>query len=204
MDEILQRISQYGLVGLFGALVFGILGLPIPDETLLVFFGYLTSRGTFHPLMTWLTALAGSMGGITCSYVVGRTAGHGFIHRYGKYIHFTEERMERVLEWFDRIGHWLLTIGYYIPGIRHFTALVAGMSGMKYRSFALYAYPGALLWVSTFLTIGYLLGEKWEQLFENVHRTVSFALLALACGGFITWYFMSKRPPKKGKRSGTE
>ena len=116
MDDILHWLSQFGYIGLFAALVFGIAGLPIPDETLLVFFGYLVSRGKMHPALTWLTALAGSMGGISLSYTIGRVVGYRFVHRYGRYVHLTDERLRQIQQWFDRIGHWLLTIGYFLPG----------------------------------------------------------------------------------------
>jgi membrane protein DedA with SNARE-associated domain len=200
MDDLLQNISHYGYAGLFGALILGIVGLPIPDETLLVFFGYLASRGSMHLGLTWLTALLGSVSGISVSYWIGRSAGYGFVHRYGRYIHFTEERLGQILGWFDRIGHWLLTIGYYIPGVRHCTALVAGMSGMKYRPFAAYAYPGALLWVSTFVSIGYFLGEKWKSAFAGVHRDIVIAVVAIGGIGWIIWTVMSRRKASASAR----
>jgi membrane protein DedA with SNARE-associated domain len=197
MDDLLQKIAQYGYPGLFAALVLGIAGLPIPDETLLVFCGYLISKGAMHIVLTWLTAFAGSCSGITVSYWIGRSAGHGFVHRYGRYIHFTEDRLVKVQNWFDRIGHWLLTIGYFIPGVRHFTAIVAGMSGLPYRSLALYAYPGALLWVSTFLTIGYVLGEKWKQVFDAIHHEIVLAALVIVVVGGLAWRFASRRKAKR-------
>jgi membrane protein DedA with SNARE-associated domain len=193
MDDLLQKISQYGYAGLFVALVLGIVGLPVPDETLLVFFGYLASRGSMHLGLTWLTALIGSTSGISVSYWIGRSAGYGFVHRYGRYIHFTEDRLSQILRWFDKIGHWLLTIGYYIPGVRHCTALVAGMSGMKYSSFATYAYPGALLWVSTFVSLGYFLGEKWKSAFGGVHRDIVIGAVAVAGIGWLVWTIVSRR-----------
>ena len=193
LDQLLEKISHYGYPGLFLALVTGIVGLPVPDETLLVFSGYLISKGQMHIVLTWLAAFAGSSTGITVSYWIGRSAGYGFVHRYGKYIHLTEERLARVSRWFDRIGHWTLTIGYYIPGVRHFTALVAGMSGMRYSSFALFAYPGAILWVSTFLTIGVIMGDRWKDVLATLHREIVLAVLILAILGYLAWRFTAGR-----------
>jgi len=95
----------------------------------------------------WLTAWAGAVSGITLSYYIGRTLGMGFIHKYGKYIHVTPEKMDKVRVWFDKLGHWVLVIGYYIAGVRHFSAMVAGTSGLTYPHFAVFAYGGALIWV---------------------------------------------------------
>src|ERR1700719_3532432 len=128
MERIFEWVSHYGYGGLFLLLVLGIVGLPIPDETLLVFCGYLISRGRMHPAATYLTAVAGSWCGISLSYTIGRTAGIGVVNKFGKYLHITEERLAKVHVWFDRVGHWALLIGYYIAGVRHFTAIVAGTS----------------------------------------------------------------------------
>lgn len=201
MDDILHWLSQFGYIGLFAALVFGIAGLPIPDETLLVFFGYLVSRGKMHPALTWLTALAGSMGGISLSYTIGRVVGYRFVHRYGRYVHLTDERLRQIQQWFDRIGHWLLTIGYFLPGIRHFTALVAGMSEMKFRSFALFAYPGAVLWITTFLALGYFLGDQWEVVFNHLHQQMTLVTIVLSVVAVAVWYWKKRRKQKSDRRS---
>jgi membrane protein DedA with SNARE-associated domain len=198
MDDILHWLSQFGYIGLFAALVFGIAGLPIPDETLLVFFGYLVSRGKMHPALTWLTALVGSMGGISLSYTIGRVVGYRFVHRYGRYVHLTDERLRQIQQWFDRIGHWLLTIGYFLPGIRHFTALVAGMSEMKFRSFALFAYPGAVLWITSFLALGYFLGDQWEVVFNHLHQQMTLITIVLCIVAVAIWYWKKRRKQRSG------
>ena len=136
MDTILAWLSHYGYAGLFGLLVFGFVGLPVPDETLLIFSGYLISKGRLHPGFTFLAGFAGSVCGISLSYTIGRTLGHGFVRRYGRYVRITQVRIERVHGWFLRTGEWLLTIGYFIPGVRHLAAFVAGMSNLEYPRFA--------------------------------------------------------------------
>jgi membrane protein DedA with SNARE-associated domain len=193
MESILGWLSHYGYAGLFALLVLGIVGLPIPDETLLVFSGYLISTGRLHALPALLAGLAGSMCGISLSYSIGRSLGRSMVVRYGRFLHITEERLNRVHRWFERVGEWLLTIGYFIPGVRHFTALVAGTSGLQYRRFALFAYPGAALWVSTFLSVGYFVGENWRSAMQLVHRyTLAFAA-ALFIGAAAVWWIRKHR-----------
>jgi len=192
MDIILNWISQYGYGGIFVLLALGIVGLPVPDETLLVFCGYLISKGRLHPLLGWLSAAGGSLSGISLSYLIGRTAGHGFVHRYGRYIHFTEDRLVQVNRWFNHLGHWLLTFGYFILGVRHFTALVAGMSQLRYRTFAAYAYPGGVLWVTTFLALGYYLGENWKIVIEVIHRYLALITVVVIAAGAIWWFRRSR------------
>src|SRR5205823_5294480 len=172
MDTALGWVTQYGAISLFFLMALGIIGLPIPDETLLVFSGYLIYQGKLNPVFTFAMAFAGAVTGITVSYALGRKYGHKLIHKYGPYFHFTEERFWKVHNWFERIGRWSLFFGYYIAGVRHFTAMVAGASELEYPRFALFAYAGAFTWVACFLSIGYFVGDQWARASEQFHHYI--------------------------------
>src|SRR5260370_31323502 len=135
METLLGWVTHYGSVSLFFLTMLGIVGLPIPDETLLVFSGYLIFRGKLNPVFTFSMAFLGSVTGITISYFLGRIYGLKLIHKYGRYFHFTEARFQKVHNWFERVGRWSLFFGYYIAGVRHFTAMVAVASSVVYPPF---------------------------------------------------------------------
>jgi membrane protein DedA with SNARE-associated domain len=155
-------------------------GLPIPDETLLTFTGYLVYKNQLSAPLAFACSLAGSASGITISYTLGRTFGMRLLERYGKYIHLTQERIEHTHAWFDRIGHWALAVGYFIPGVRHLTAYAAGISSVPPRQFALFAYSGAIVWVSCFLSLGYFLGERWQAVQRNIDHYLLIASIGVA------------------------
>jgi len=188
MHSILAWLAHYGYPGLFFLLMLGIVGLPIPDETLLVFCGYLIYKGRLSPLPAFASGFAGGMCGITLSYILGLKFGREVIFRYGKYVRITPKHVEDVTRWFYRFGLWLLSAGYFIPGVRHYTALVAGMSGLNVRRFATYAYPGAAVWVATFLTLGYTFGDGWEHTSEQVHRYSLIATGVAAAIALLVWF----------------
>jgi len=197
LDHVLNWVSAYGYGAVFTCLVLGIVGLPLPDEWLLVFTGYLIWKGRFHPVAGVLVAFCGSCCGISLSYIIGRTLGLGFVHRYGRWFHITGEHTRRVHDWFQRIGHWALFFGYFVPGVRHFTAIVAGTSRLEFRSFAAYAWSGGLLWVGTFISVGYLLGDQWQRVFDAIDHNVRLVTLAAAVLAAIYMayrYRMSRRP----------
>jgi len=197
MDGVFAWVAAHGYGALFLLMALGVVGLPIPDETILVFAGYLIGRGTLHPAGAFFAALAGAWTGISGSYLLGRTLGVGVVHRYGKYIHFTEARLAQVHRWFDRIGHWMLVVGYYIAGVRHFTAVVAGMSKLEFPTFMAYAWTGGALWVATFLTLGYFLGENWRQVAELVHEYVLVGSAAIIVAGIVGYFVWKKRAKTK-------
>ena len=199
MEAVFGWVATYGYGALFGLLVLGIVGLPIPDETLLVFCGYLISQGKLSLAGTYLAALGGSCCGITVSYFIGRTAGLAVVHRFGRYLRVNQRHLDRVHGWFEHSGHWALFGGYYIAGVRHFTAIIAGASKLEFHMFALYAWGGAATWVAVFLTLGYVIGEEWRTLAELIHRYLTYASVA---GIALAVLFFTWRHFRKGRAAG--
>ena len=196
---VLEWVATYGYLAIFSLLVLGIVGLPVPDEFLLASCGFLVYQGHLQLVPTAASAFAGSVTGITCSYIIGRTIGWKFLHtRAGRWLHIRDEHIFRVHDWFDRIGHWALMVGYFIPGVRHFTAIVAGTSKLELRSFALFAYTGAAIWVSIFLFIGYHFGKRWLQILELVERHLTIASVVL--GGIVLGYVLFRYLRARGKK----
>src|SRR5947207_58215 len=170
METVLGWVTQYGSISLFFLMMLGIIGLPVPDETLLVFSGYLIFKGTLHPVFTFSMAFLGSVTGITVSYYLGRVYGLKLIHKYGRYFHLTEERYQKVHNWFEKIGRWSLFFGYYIAGVRHFTAMVAGASGREPSAITLIAvtkvFPASAIREAYELGVRDF-GENYLQEFEG-------------------------------------
>jgi membrane protein DedA with SNARE-associated domain len=185
MEAVFEWVSTYGYGAIFLLLALGIVGLPIPDETLLVFCGYLIGRGRLHPVWALISAVAGSWSGISVSFLLGRFFGLGVVHRYGRYIHLDDRRLAKVNFWFHRTGHWALFFGYYIAGVRHLTAIVAGTSHLDLRTFMAYAWTGGAVWVGSFLTLGYYLGENWRTVAGLVHRYLAYISILLVAGALL-------------------
>ena len=122
-----------------------------------------------HPVPTVVYAFLGSATGITLSYALGRFGGVYLIDKYGHIIHFTVERRATVTAMVgERWGRWGLIVCYFIPGIRHVGAQLAGTSGLHYPAFATFAYAGALIWSLTFILAGYFLEHEWEHIADVV------------------------------------
>jgi membrane protein DedA with SNARE-associated domain len=188
METISLWVARYGYAGIFSLLVLGIIGLPVPDEWLLTFAGYLVFKDHLRLFPTLAAAALGSMCGITVSYGLGRSVGLFVIRRYGRFFHITSEELDEVHAWFDRFGTWALLIGYFIPGVRHLTAVIAGTSRLRLLLFSLFAYPGALVWSATFIGLGYYFGEQWSQVLAEVQRHL--VILTWVALGLIVIYLV--------------
>lgn len=193
--QVFGWIAQYGYFAIFLLLTCGIVGLPVPDETLLTFTGFLVFKGNLSLPLAFAAALGGSLSGITVSYTLGRTFGMRLIHRYGRYIHVTEERVNQAHAWFARVGHWGLTFGYFVPGFRHLSAFAAGMSALEAPQFALFAYTGGCLWVASFMGLGYFLGDRWLAVEKDVERYLAAVVIGLVilAAGYLLWRTLRAR-----------
>ena len=195
--DIIAFISRYAYGGIFALLMFGIAGVPIPDEFLLTFVGFLVFRRQLSFAPALAAAFAGSACGISVSFLLGRTAGAWLVHRYGRWLHVDDARLQRVHNWFERFGGWSLTFGYFVAGVRHLTALVAGMAEYEPPKFAAYAYTGALLWTTTFIGLGVYLGERWHEA-SRVYRHLPRLILAAVLLALVVYLIWRWSRPKRG------
>jgi len=199
MEPVFGWIAHYGYVGIFGLLMLGIVGLPIPDETLLLFTGYLIFKHELEPLPAFASGFLGSICGISVSYALGRTLGLYLIARVGHMLHITPDKLDHVRVWYERHGKYGLVISYFIPGIRHLAAYVAGSSKVPLPVFVPFAYLGGFLWSSSFITIGYLLGDEGQQMSAAIQRYLLLgaviATVALAVS-VVVWRRRSSKNPR--------
>jgi len=190
MFHFQEWIIAHGCLGIFLLLMLGVFGLPIPDEPLLIFSGYLIFQEKLPPGRVLLASFFGSAVGISISYFVGRVLGRQILYHYGHFVGIKPERIRRVHDWFKGIGHWVFVLGYFVPGVRHVTAIVAGVSKWEIVPFMLFAYSGALVWVSTFLCIGYFFAERWDHVAEAIDQNLVLASGAVVAS--VTLYFASR------------
>jgi membrane protein DedA with SNARE-associated domain len=196
MEPLLDWVTQYGYPAVFALQMLGIIGFPMPDETLLVTVGFLVSKGSMWLPLAILAAALGSSCGITVSYSIGRFVGLPVIHKYGKFFRVTEANLTRMHNWFERWGKWTMVLAYYVPGVRHVAAIFAGTAKLPYHEFAIFAYTGALVWTSTFITLGYFLGSKVEKLAPLLHEylvIIAIAVAVLIALALVVRYFWMRR-----------
>lgn len=172
--EVLQWIEglfeNYGYWVLFVGLLLEFIALPFPGETSMAYAGYLAYAGrlSFWPLI--VLAFLGTTIGMSITYWIGRRVGLPFIERYGKWLLLKPDKFALTQRWFVKYGYMLIFVGYFIPGVRHFTGYFSGITAVPFRKFALYAYSGAMFWVILFISLGKVFGPQWDSVFLLAER----------------------------------
>ena len=179
-QAVVRWVTDYGYFGIFFLLIFGILGLPVPDEWLLVISGYLAFKNVLGFIPTVTVAALGSAGGLTMSYVLGRTSSGFLIRRWGHWLSIDDEKVRRAENWFHNLGRWVLVLGPFVPGVRNLMGYIAGASKLRLHVFARFAYVGALMSSVSFVTFGYAVGRHLPWGYSRI------ALVAVAAGILCT------------------
>ena len=172
MGNFTAYMDQFGYIVLFAALLLELIALPLPGEVLMSYTGFLIFKGNLNWLASILIAGTGASIGMTISYWIGFKLGKPFFEKYGHRFHMGPEKIEKTSLWFTKHGNKLLIIAYFIPGVRHITGYFSGITRLPFRTFSLFAYSGAFIWVTVFITIGKLLGPQWEH-FSQFDKKIS-------------------------------
>ena len=180
-------IEAFGTLGLF-AIVFAesglLFGFFLPGDSLLFTAGLLASRGVLNfPLIAVGCALA-AIAGDQVGYVIGRKAGPALFRRPDSRF-FHQKNVDRARAYFDKNGPRTIILARFIPVIRTFAPMVAGVGQMNYRKFVTYNVVGGILWGAGVTTAGYVLGEsipdidRWLLPIIGVIVMVSFVPVGL-------------------------
>ena len=168
--------------------------IPLPSELIMPLAGWmLIENAGLSIWFLFLAAFCGALGNVIGSliaYWVGAKGGLPLLRRWGKYILITHEDIDRATLWFDKYGNSITLIARFIPALRTFISLPAGIARMKLFKFCLYAFIGSFIWSLGLAWGGYLLGQNWESI-RNAIRPFDYPIVAIILL-LIAFYFWWK------------
>jgi membrane protein DedA with SNARE-associated domain len=188
IDITSYLITHYGCLAIFTLLMPGIFGIPVSDELMLTLAGYLVSRGQLSLAPTILAASLGVIAGLSLNYVVGRTVGASLFERC-KFIYRPGfAKLNGLKDRFNHRGGWVLFFGYFLPGVRHWVSIGAGISKFPSAPFALFTYSSSLIWPAFYVLLGYFLGQEQFDISAKIctHlQIIAAALIFLLAACFL-------------------
>jgi membrane protein DedA with SNARE-associated domain len=170
--------------------------IPLPSEIIMPLAGWLliegAGLGNGYIFLAGFCGAVGNVLGSLISYWVGDKGGIPFLQRYGKYILISNHDLERANSWFGRFGDWITFVARFIPGVRTFISLPAGVARMNLGKFSLYAFLGSFVWSTALSYGGYILGQNWEEI-RTAIRPFDYPIVGAFAALIIVFVWMRLR-----------
>jgi membrane protein DedA with SNARE-associated domain len=201
---ITELISQYAVkvlevMGYFGAgLLMALESMiaPVPSEAVMPFVGFMVADGHWNLWLSIAVTAFGSIVGSLASYVMGYYGGKPLVLKVGKYLLLDKHDLEMTERFFHkRSGTWTLFFSRFIPVIRHFVSIPAGIGKMPLVPFVAATLIGATIWNSFLLILGMKLRENWEIVQTYSHQIDIGVVILLV--GFVGWFIYSRVKKRK-------
>ena len=177
-SSITHAVGNHGIYAVFGLLVLAAV-VPVASELVMLYAGALAGGAfagvTVHVFGSsvhshvWgyvAVAVAGSIGnllGAAIGWWIGDLGGRALIQRYGRYIHVSEEKLDRAERWFDRYDDWAVPLGLATPLARSFVAIPAGIVRVPFRRFLVLALLGSTVFCFGLGAAGWALGSAYTH-----------------------------------------
>lgn len=171
-----------------------LVGFFLPGDSLLVTAGLFASQPEFGLNVYLLGAIlsVAAVVGDQVGYLIGRQVGPRIFTREDSLL-FHKKHLIRAQEFYERHGGKTIVIARFVPIIRTFAPVVAGVGAMKYRNFILYNVLGGLLWIWSMLFIGYFLGRLVPGIDKHIEIVILVVIFLSILPGIISWYRERRR-----------
>ncbi len=172
MEAILDAILALGWLAVV-AVIFAESGLMVgfflPGDSLLFAAGFLVQQQVFNVNIAVLIVccFVAAVAGNSAGYFIGSNVGRRLFTKPGSRF-FRPEYLAEAENFYEKHGNKTIVLAMFVPIVRAFTPVVAGIAKMNYRTFVLFNVLGAALWTSTFLLIGYFAGDILKKAGINI------------------------------------
>ena len=195
MTDLIVTLSAWGgYIGIFLLMALENIFPPIPSEMIMGLGGIGVAQGRMEmaPLLLWGTA--GSVAGNYCWYALGRHFGYRglrpTVERYSRWLTLDWHDVERLHDFFQRHGQWVVFVFRFMPTFRTIVSLPAGMACMPRWRFLLWTAAGATVWDSILAGAGYDLGTNFHELDRFIGPAAIGIMVVIALAYLwrvITW-----------------
>ncbi|RII94056.1 DedA family protein [Clavibacter californiensis] len=173
-----------------------LIGFFLPGDTLLFFTGVFVSTGVIGlpvPVVILLVAVAAFLGD-QLGFVIGRSTGPRIFERKDSGL-FSRASVARTQGFFDRFGGWAVTVARFVPVVRTFAPVAAGVGRMRYAHFVGFNALGAAVWSTAIILLGFLLGRipGVADFVGEYIDVVLIGIVVISVGGIALTYWRQRR-----------
>lgn len=193
MPDLAPLIGHWGYLAIFLFVILGNVGLPVPEESVLVLSGYLTWQGDLRLPLVLAVGILSAVAGDNLGYWIGRRYGQEAIERFGRRVMLTPARIEATRRFVTRYGAFGVFAARFIAGLRFMAGPLAGSTGLRPLAFVTANALGAMLYVPTMVGAGYAVAyglgdhvKRFERVAGRVEHIVLIAAV-IATIAFLGW-----------------
>ncbi|SIT84252.1 DedA family protein [Edaphobacillus lindanitolerans] len=162
IDQAIGYVQQYGYLIIFLLALFGIVGIPAPEESMVFLTGMLIAENQLGAAGSVACTISGVFAGMLVAYFGGRWIGTPLLRKVGGWVGLTKSRLEKLESRFSERRGPVILFGFYLPGFRQLSPYFAGMTKVPLPLFAGLSLMGTVLWTGPFLVAGYVLGKLFD------------------------------------------
>ncbi|HEY5725788.1 MAG TPA: DedA family protein [Methylomirabilota bacterium] len=189
-----ELITHWGYGALFVLVILGNMGLPLPEETILVLAGYMAWRGELRVPIVLAIGIVSAAGGDNIGYWLGHRFGRAKLERHSRWLLGHPGRLAMMQDFVARRGALAVFVARFVPGLRFMAGPLAGALGLPFSTFLIANLLGAVVYVPLgggvgYYGLGYGLGAYLEQLRDLGADLEGLILLVALVGfaGILAW-----------------
>lgn len=186
LDELIKWGGVLALVAIVFAETGLFFGFFLPGDSLLVTAGLFAAKGDLDIATLFVALALAAIIGDATGFEIGRLSGRRIFGREDSWF-FKKRHLERTQAFYDRHGGKTIILARFVPIVRTFAPLVAGVAGMTYRKFAFFNITGGLLWVGSMLGVGYGLGRTIPNIEQHIHIVIAVVIFLSILPGIVSF-----------------
>ncbi|MGH3436804.1 MAG: DedA family protein [Sciscionella sp.] len=173
-------LNHYGYLAVGGLVLVEDFGVPAPGETVLIAAAVYAGAGQLNIVAVAVVAFVAAILGDNIGFAIGHYGGRRLALKFGRYVFLTAERLDKAEAFFSRHGGKVVTVARFIEGLRQANGIIAGITGMRWRTFLAFNALGAALWVGVWTSLGVLAGTHINAVYRTAHQYEIYLAIAVA------------------------
>jgi len=192
LPDLVQWAGLFGIAAIIFSETGLLVGVFLPGDSLLVTAGLFAAKGFLNIYALLPVLLAAAICGNSVGYFIGRTTGPRIFRRENS-LFFNKKHAIRAHEFYEKYGRKTIVLAQFMPVIRTFAPVIAGVGGMRFRQFIAFNIIGAISWIGSMLGIGYFLGNTIPGIDQHIEIVVAIVIFISILPGLISAFRARRR-----------
>lgn len=192
VPELIRWVGFPGLIAIVFAETGLLVGFFLPGDSLLITAGVFAAGGLLNIRLLVPALIFAAIAGNATGYAIGKRTGQALYKRPDSLL-FKREHLRMTHEYYEKHGALTIVLAQFIPILRTFAPVVAGVGEMGYVKFATYNVAGAIAWVASMTLAGYALGALVPDIEKKIHYVVAVVIAVSLIPPAIAWLRRRRR-----------